>query len=797
MALGKRLIQTGAAACLTETTDIFGDSSGKALYSLDFDASDTSGSFNAIPTNVDFGVSGKTLNGARFNGSSSKIDLPSILPVNSTSSSSASCWFNTSYAGSNMGVILNAFTDDSAKPGWALFTEASANYLRLVNYHLGGSIIASDGATNVSDGNWHFVSVVFIYDGSSSSLKCYLDGNSTPEISITGFTPTRSDVFTERASIGYQNLVSGATRVFDGTIDQVRIFSKALSQIEMDTLYNSGNGETACVHTSTTDDINFPVTNAAYYKLDNSAEDEKGTYDGTETNVEYRFGRFGQAAVFNGSDSYINTNIPASVFNNYTWSISMWLKHSDTDFTYFAGTTTGNTVLNGMIFGIYGDGSRFDFIWRNASGTASRFQGGSLAINTWTNIVVTSNNNNIHFYQDGSLMTAYDSNNNQNPLSAASITHSQPFDIGRAGTKTTELLDGMIDQVRIFTSELSAADVLKLAEEKPETDTSNFKAVLYKGTAANQYISNVGMDLETSGGLVWIKDRTTAYSHALIDSVRGVSLELNSNDTSADYTETSGVTSLEKNGFFLGSLEFSYNKNNDNYVAWVWKGGGTPVPNTDGSIASSVSANTAAGFSIVSFTGNDTVGATVGHGLSSKPQLIFFKARTRVNNWGVYAEPITADKFLILNEQNAESDATGPFNDTEPTSSIITLGNSLSYNNAGTMIAYCFHSVAGYQKIGSYTGASSSTVPVTTNFRPSIVIIKNTDTASTRWVMYYRTGDSDSYYNYLFADDSLAEQGSTSSTIKLAISDTGFTVPVVSSTWVNNTGDNHIYIAIK
>ena len=80
MALGKRLINTGGeAACTTETTDIFGGSTGKALYSLDFDASDASGSYNATPTNIEFGVSGKTVNGARFNGSNSKITRENIF----------------------------------------------------------------------------------------------------------------------------------------------------------------------------------------------------------------------------------------------------------------------------------------------------------------------------------------------------------------------------------------------------------------------------------------------------------------------------------------------------------------------------------------------------------------------------------------------------------------------------------------------------------------------------------------------------------------------------------------------
>ena len=289
-------------------------------------------------------------------------------------------------------------------------------------------------------------------------------------------------------------------------------------------------------------------------------------------------------------------------------------------------------------------------------------------------------------------------------------------------------------------------------------------------------------------------------------SVRGAgtSKVLSSDTTNAEgWTIAAPMTSFDSNGFTVeprsdGNANNLVNKSGDSLVAWSWKAGGAAVSNTDGTITSQVSANKDSGFSIVKFTGSLTSGQTVGHGLSEPPSFVILKDLDSVANWYIYHQG-TGTTSGYINYLKFDSTA-GSYSDKifypiNFNSTTFTPGNDATVLQ-GNVIAYCWHSVAGYSKIGSYTGASSSTVPVTTNFRPSIVIIKNTDTASTRWVMYYRTGNSDSYYNYLFAEDSLAEQGSTSSTIKLAISDTGFTVPVVSSTWINNTGDNYIYMAI-
>ena len=795
MALGKRLFTGGTAACLTETTDIFGDSTGKALYSMDYDASDTSRVYDGTPTNVDFGVSGKTVNGARFNGSSSKIDLPSILPANSNADSSFTCWFRTSDTSGNQQTIVNAWNGSTTanNGGWALFKDVG-NVLRLGHNFLTSSSAGTDGSTNVGDGNWHFVAVVFDY--SAGTLKLFLDGNSTPEVQLTSLTPNTPNIFSgSNLSLGYQ-APGGPFRYFPGTIDQVRIFSKALSQSEMDTLYNSGNGETACVHTSTTDNNDFPVTNAAYYKLDNSAEDEKGT-SSSETDIEYRFGRYGQAAIFDGANSVITNSSVGTALNVSAFTFSLWFKTNVNDSTdrilISSFDSSGNArfyasvVNSGLSVVIYGSSSTYI---QNFTST--------VGIGNWYHLAVTHTGTTTTVYLNGTAITPSGTSGSAVAIKIASSP--QPLTFGQLqGNIGTYPLNGSIDQVRIFTSALSAENVLKLTEEKPETDTSNFKAVLYKGTAANQYISNVGMDLETDGGLVWIKDRTTNYSHALIDSVRGVSLELNSNDTSADYTETSGVTSLEKNGFFLGSLEFSYNKNNDNYVSWVWKGGGAPVTIAVNSITgstpsrvSSVSANPAAGFSIVSLDKPNTNTDTYGHGLSSVPEMIILKRTASSDDWHVYHKDLGNTVRISLNSNAAKVTGTGVWASTTPTASLFTLQNQ----TGGAHIAYCFHSVAGYSKISSYSGTGGSGNVQTVGFRPSLVVIKRTNTGgagSDHWLAFTSNVlDASGNISMIRWDTSETEFGSQ----RITFQDTSFTLTDADASR-NATGGNYIYIAFK
>jgi hypothetical protein len=173
-------------------------------------------------------------------------------------------------------------------------------------------------------------------------------------------------------------------------------------------------------------------------------------------------------------------------------------------------------------------------------------------------------------------------------------------------------------------------------------------------------------------------------------------------------------------------------------VSWNWKAGGTAVSNTDGSITSSVSANPTAGFSIVSYTGTGA-NATVGHGLSQAPEFIIQKNRDETQPWWCYSKTIGAGGQISLDEANAQaSDGAVLWNSTAPTSSVFSLGNNTGANgNADKCIVYCFHSVEGYSKVGSYTGNNTlDNVMVYTGFRPAFVLIKCLPSATTNWGLF-------------------------------------------------------------
>jgi len=257
--------------------------------------------------------------------------------------------------------------------------------------------------------------------------------------------------------------------------------------------------------------------------------------------------------------------------------------------------------------------------------------------------------------------------------------------------------------------------------------TDYFNTVLYTGTGSSNAITGVGH----SPDFVWTKRRNSTGVHFLQNTVTGTNKALFSNDTSADFTGGvdggTSVTSFDSDGFTVGT-EGAINGSSDTFVSWNWKAGGSASSNSDGSITSSVSANTTSGFSIVTWTGTGSAG-TVGHGLSSVPNLILFKNRSRGIHWVTYDSNGGAGKYLHLEDTYAYSSSTVMFNNTEPTSSVFSIGGN-NQNNASSenIIAYCFAEKKGYSKFGSYTGNNSNNGPfVYLGFKPAWILFKSSD----------------------------------------------------------------------
>jgi hypothetical protein len=238
---------------------------------------------------------------------------------------------------------------------------------------------------------------------------------------------------------------------------------------------------------------------------------------------------------------------------------------------------------------------------------------------------------------------------------------------------------------------------------------------------------------------LWLKNRTDAQEHWLADVVRGTGKFLESNSTNAESSDgASGLASFDTNGFTLNN---SARTNRNTMVGWGWKAGTSFTNDASstgiGTIDSTGSANDTAGFSIVTYTGNGTSGATVKHGLSSALGVLIVKSRSEARNWGVFHQSNGGTKNLSLDTTDAVEVNAGRWNNTAPTSSVFTLGNSTPVNNNGiTYVAYCFAEKKGYSKFGSYTGnGNADGAFVYTGFKPAWVLLKQTDSAGS-WNLY-------------------------------------------------------------
>jgi hypothetical protein len=254
-----------------------------------------------------------------------------------------------------------------------------------------------------------------------------------------------------------------------------------------------------------------------------------------------------------------------------------------------------------------------------------------------------------------------------------------------------------------------------------------FNTVLWTGNGTSQSITGVNFQPDLS----WIKSRTTTDTNAWYDAVRGATIRLKSNATDAETTQSTALTSFDSDGFSIGAGG-DVNTSSADYVAWNWLGANGTASNTDGSITSTVSANTTSGFSIVSFTSTGST-STVGHGLGVTPDVYIIKNRSAVEPWFVYTTKIDGSlDYLRLNQTDGKVD----FGLSAPTSSVFSTDNGSSGNS---IIAYCFAEKKGFSKFGSYTGnGSSDGTFVYTGFRPAMVITKSSSNsgASYNWQIW-------------------------------------------------------------
>ena len=319
-----------------------------------------------------------------------------------------------------------------------------------------------------------------------------------------------------------------------------------------------------------------------------------------------------------------------------------------------------------------------------------------------------------------------------------------------------------------------------------------FNTKLYTGNGSGGTgITGVGFQPD----LLWIKRRNDTNAHHLVDAVRGAGYALYPDMNNGQ--AASQITSLDSDGFTLAGGGAAVNANSSTYASWNWKANGAGSADTSGTINSTVSANTTAGFSVVKYVGDGTGGNnTIAHGLGVAPDMVLYKNLDSARNWIVYHKSIGATKNLYLDLDNAANTASNTFNNVAPTSTLLNVNDSVGVNESGdNHVAYCFAEKKGFSKFGSYTGnASTDGTFVYTGFKPALVIFKNSEAAE-HWRMYDNKRDvSNQMFRNLLPNHASAENTTDNGSEEIDFLANGFKLRS-SAQQLNGNGQKLIYMA--
>jgi|TARA_R100001460_G_scaffold1158_1_gene4548 hypothetical protein len=265
-----------------------------------------------------------------------------------------------------------------------------------------------------------------------------------------------------------------------------------------------------------------------------------------------------------------------------------------------------------------------------------------------------------------------------------------------------------------------------------------FNTKLYAGNGSTQSITGVGFQPD----FIWQKERDGGSYHVITDSVRGNTKQLFPNVGAGEATDSNYITSFGSDGFGQGQNNDT-NESGKNYVSWNWKAGNSAgSANSDGSISTTVSVNTTAGFSIVKWTGTGSAG-TLGHGLGAVPKTIWVKKSSQSDDWFIWHEGLGAEGKLNFNNNSANQNDAGYWNNTLPTNQVFSVTSNGANNASGqTYIAYCFTNKTGFSHFGTYKGNGSSSNAafvggtfVYTGFKPALIMGKYRD-GTGNWYMW-------------------------------------------------------------
>ena len=644
--------------------------------------------------------------------------------------------------------------------------------------------------TSITADTWHHFAIT--YNGSGTT-QVYKDGSL--DVTVTGQTPTSMGTIKlfDSDEVGWG--------VLEGKIDQVRIFQKVLSSSEVSTLYAETTSTVESLDPlseDTTDTLQVLGDSSciATYRFENDEVDLSGNYNGTGSQIQYGAGRYGQAASFNNtSGSKMVIGAMNSVIPNNTTGVSfsfwVYLDSVNTGSNYdhwFVGQEDYGGAFSDGEFSVrlyegkvYTDYAQSGSIYRQRKATTV------LSTGQWYHIVATydtSNANITEVYLNGSLETSSNLTSGGTFTTTALMQNSSNMSVGGGPTGT----DGKIDQFRIFTKVLSASEVTTLYNENSLVASYRFEGNAnddtrnYDGTASNvtyEYGLNFTPDF------IWYKTRTQAYDNNITDSTRGTGKQVRPNRTIAEVSATDHILSFDTGGFTVGSGGDA-NKSGDDYVAWCFKAnGGTTSSNTDGTVTTTVQANQDAGFSIVTWTGGSSGTATTGHGLSAPPDLIIQRPINATSDWFIWHKDLTSGNSLRFTTA------------AQSTAIAFTVNSSIFYTNwtntSYNWLAYCFHSVEGFSKFGSYVGNGSTDGPIVeTGFEPAFIMFKRTDSTSGWNITDNRRNTTNPRTSVMQAHNSDIEY--TSNSYAIDFLSNGFQIVNSDNGW-NTNGGTYIYMA--
>ncbi len=706
------------------------------------DTTDQIGGNTLTNSNVNFNTEGKFGFAGKFNGSNSKLTISnsSFLPQGNNSRS-ISCWIKTT-GGSNDGVI-----------GYGNAANSQAFFIYINNQNKLGIYCYydnTDGTIAISNNTWNHV--VATYDG--TNCKLYVNG-------VLDFTTAKTlNTGTGEFRIGGVNWNNGA-EFFPGDIDQIRLYDSALSAANVSTLYKEVECEPAAINAlanfntviytgngpqqvgfkpgftwiknrdSTPDHVLFDTIRGVQKFIRSNNTDPEATGSGASgqdylssfntngftvgnasntgsNSVDYVSWNW-KAALANLSTSFNGTSSEISLGNSQAFSVtntgeisfSLWINSTDSDGGYVFAKGDDVAIKYEQNLYLNTNGTLNAAIYNSAQGTAASVTT-TATVNdgNWHHVVVT--------IDDGSSMSIYVDNGTPVTTTSWSGTvayeSTVPFFLGafEGIPATSSKLNGKLAQVRVFNKVLSSSETSDLyAEPAASNNTLNYPA---------------------GAGCI------AAYP-----------LQTDAVDLSGNYSGASSNVTFGQPGYLTS--------------------------NTDGTITSTVAANQEAGFSIVKYTGS-TPNQTIGHGLGKIPELIIVKNLDVNGNGWATQSPYSggADYHMMLNNtQAAQNNVDWIWNDTEPTSTVFTVGqNSITNGNGEKHISYCFVSIPGYSKIGSYVGTSASGNVQYLEFEPAFLMIKRTDSTGS-WIMLdNKRSTSNPRTKYLTANTSDAEGDSAS-----------------------------------